>query len=292
MPKIFKDPLMHFLVGGLLLYGLITTLAPAAKYSDPSVIHVNDETLLLYLQYQDKAFDTPGARSALAALSHEARARLEADYIRDEVMVREAKELGLAANDEVIRKRLIQKMDFIMQGFAPVDQTIETSALENHFAANADLYRIDAEATFTHIFFNSEKHGATEALAAAKALLPQLNSKPVPFEEAGAYGDRFYFLRNYVKRSKKLVTDHFGSEMIDKLFANIPSGQWLGPFTSQYGAHLVLLRELKPPRTPVLADVADQVLADVRRERLDAARAAAVAKLTKKYTLQRSADAK
>ena len=288
MPKTLREPLVHFFIGGLFLYAVITALGPAATEGDASVIPVNDEALVLYLQYQDKAFDTPGAVKALAAMDIAARARLEADYIRDEVMVREAKALGLARNDEVIRRRLIQKMDFIMQGFAPIDQAIENNELNAYFTANTDLYKIGAEASFTHIFFNGEKRGAAEALAAAKALLPQLNGAAVPFEKAGAYGDRFYFLRNYVKRSRKLIADHFGNEMTTKVFANTASNQWIGPFISQYGAHLLLLREKTPPRAPALAEVSDQVLADIRRERTDKARAAAVGKLTKKYTLQRS----
>lgn len=288
MPNTLKEPLVHFFIGGLFLYAVIAALGPVVTKEDASVIPVNDEALVLYLQYQDKAFDTPSAVTALAAMDIATRARLEADYIRDEVMVREAKALGLARNDEVIRRRLIQKMDFIMQGFAPIDQTVGNSELDAYFAANTHLYTIGAEASFTHIFFNGEKRGTAEALTAAKALLPQLNGAAVPFEKAGAYGDRFYFLRNYVKRSRKLITDHFGGEMTADIFENTASNQWIGPFISQYGAHLLLLREKTLPRAPALAEVTDQVLADVRRDRTDKARAAAVAKLTKKYTLQRS----
>jgi len=288
MPNIFKEPLMHFFIGGLFLYGVILAAGPGTIDDDPTVIPVNDEVLLSYLQYQDKAFDTPSAKMALTAMDAETRARLESDYIRDEVMVREAKALGLAANDEIIRRRLIQKMDFIMQGFAPIDQPVESAEMDAYFAANKTQYQIDAEASFTHIFFNKEKRGAEQAYSAAAALIPQLNSDAVPFESAGDYGDRFYFLRNYVKRSKKLITDHFGSEMMVQIFENRPSAQWIGPFTSQYGTHLLLLREITPPRTPALAEVADQVLADVRRERLDKARTVAIKKLTEKYTLQRS----
>jgi len=288
MSKFFKEPLVQFLVGGLLLYAVITTVGPADTEDNPYIIPVNDNALLLYLQYQDKAFDTAGARKTLAALDAVARKRLEANYIRDEVLVREAKALGLNNNDEVIRRRLIQKMDFIVQGFAPVDQTIEASELEAHFAANIDLYKIEAEATFTHIFFSNEKRGTAEAVQAAQDLLPRLNSKATPFEKAGSYGDRFYFLRNYVKRPKRLISDHFGIEMTDQLFSHTPSNEWLGPFTSQYGTHLLLVRAIKPARAPDLAEVADRVLADLKRERLDAARVTAISKLAEKYTLQHS----
>jgi len=292
MPRIFKEPLMQFLIGGILLFGLISSVGPSPGEDDATVIQLGDEALLSYLQYQDKAFDTPSAKKALAAMDKETRTRLEANYIRDEVMVREAKALGLAENDEVIRRRLIQKMDFILAGFAPDQKTVSTAELEAYFAKNKDLYQIDTEATFTHIFFSNEKHGSEKAVAQATALLPQLNKEAVPFEKAGNYGDRFYFLRNYVKRSKKLVVDHFGSEMASSIFENTPSSQWLGPFMSQYGTHLVLLRKVAPARSPDLTEVADEVLADVRRERLDTVRAAAIAKLAEKYTLKRSGTSK
>ena len=292
MLKFIKEPLVQFLIGGAFFYAALSTFGLAEQDDDPHKIPVNDAALQQYLQFQDKAFNRAAAEKSLAILDAEARQQLEADYIRDEVMVREAVALGLDANDEVIRRRLIQKMDFILQGFSPTGEIVTAADIAAYFNQNADLYVLDADATFTHIFFNSEKRGSEDALNAANQLLPQLNRDAVPFEKAGNYGDRFYFLRNYVKRSRQLVTNHFGFDMTSDLFQRSPSDQWLGPFVSKYGAHLVLLRALNLARAPELAEVQDQIISDIRRDRSDTARRAAVAKLAKKYTVTRSEDKK
>jgi peptidyl-prolyl cis-trans isomerase C len=292
MPKLIKEPLVQFLIGGIFLYSLLAVFSAPVTEEDHYIIPVNESALLRYLQFQDKAFDSGGAKAALAAMDTTARDRLKADYIRDEVLVREAISLGLDKNDAVIRGRLIQKMDFILQGFMPPKQTIDDAEIAAYFKANSQNYQVDATATFTHVFFSKEKRGEVDAMQAAQNLLPLLNRGAVPFEKSGAYGDRFYFLRNYVTKPKRLLSDHFGSEMTAGIFAATPSDRWIGPFTSQYGTHLLLLRALAPSRTPRLAEVQGRVLDDLKRERRDGVRLKAITKLTKKYTLKHSVGAK
>jgi len=290
MPKLLKEPLFQFMIGGLFLYLMLAAFGPVVRENDPYVIPVNDDALLLYLQYQDKAFDTAGARKALNSLDAGSRVQLEQDYIRDEVMVREALALSLDTNDEVIRRRLILKMDYIVQGFGSGPQATAQKEIDAYFAAHRDAYQIEAEATFTHIFFNAEKRGAGEARQAAQDLLKTLNHDTVPFEQAGNYGDRFYFLRNYVTRPQRLVSDHFGAEMTEKIFEKIPSNQWIGPFTSKYGTHLLMIRHIAPGRSAELSEVRGLVTADLEREYQDKTRRAAIEKLTKKYTILRGED--
>jgi len=288
MVKLLKEPLVQFLIGGFFLYGALGFMgANSPAGNDPYRIEINDQVLALYLQYQDKAFDTATAQKALSALAPEARARLAEEYIRDEVMVREAVALGFDQNDEVIRGRLIQKMDFIVQGFAGVETAITEEQIEAFFVANQADYLLSAQATFTHIFFSGERRGTAEALGAASMLLPSLNDRQIPFENAGEYGDRFYFMRNYVTRPREFIASHFGTAMTDQVFT-ADAGLWVGPFASKYGAHLILLRDKQEAKVPLLADVAGRVLEDLRRNQGDFGRARAIKKLTEKYTLNYS----
>jgi len=292
MMKLIREPLLQFMLIGLLFYAAFAVFAPEnQRTTDAGTIRVNDEALAVYLQIQDKAFDREGAAKALSSLDAEGRRRLEAEFIRDEIMVREALKLGLDEGDEVIRGRLIQKMDFIMQGFAANEKTVSEADLLTYFTAHKQDYQRGAEATFTHIFFSIKNRSIEEATAEAATLLPILNQTAIAFEKAGEYGERFYFLRNYINRPKRLINDHFGPEMTAQIFAGEPNGKWAGPYQSQYGAHLVMLRNITPARSPELAEVADQVLADIRRARSDEERAKALEKLAEKYTITRDTKA-
>ena len=285
MMRIFKQPLVQFLLGGFVLYLLLVFASPD-EGPDDSIIVVDDGALLTYLQFQDKAFDESQARQILGTLDAEARARLIEEYVRNEVMVREAFAMGLDQNDDVIRQRLIQKMDFLFQGF--VDDTAVPSEQDQqaYFAANQDQYQQPAQATFTHIFFNSRNRERELAKADAEALLETLNADQVPFEDAGRYGDRFFFLRNYVNRSEQLITDHFGPEMTAALFAAEPGATWVGPFSSRFGEHLVMVRSTSPARGLTFEEAQDQVLEGMRRERRDEARRKAYEERAENYSVE------
>lgn len=291
MTKFLKEPLIQFVLGGAILYGLLFLFAPVQDGDDdPLSIRVDDERLLTYLQYQDKAFDGDQARQVLGALDADARQKLVDEYVRDEIMVREALALGLDQNDDVISQRLIQKMDFIFQGFAAPNEVITDDELSSYFSTNKKAYAEEAKATFTHVFYkNSEQPGA-EIQAQASAVLKELIANEVPFEGAGQYGDRFYFFKNYINRPELMVKSHFGEEAAEAIFERDALSSWFGPIRSTYGWHLFFVRSVQPPRIPDLAEVAGQVRADLLRERRDAVRREAFEKVAQKYTVAPAAE--
>lgn len=292
MARLLREPLVQFLIGGALLYAALALFSPEQlDPDDPYTIRVSDPALVTYLQYQDKAFDPASAQKILSGLSAPEKELLTEEFIRDEIMVREAFALGLDQNDEVIRQRLIQKMDFIFQGFPEDAAEISEAELTSYFEANQSQYEIPASATFTHIFYNTRTRTAEAAMTAAQDQIKAFTNQPASFEDAGEFGDRFYFLRNYVDRSQRMIEDHFGTEMADQIFNQVPNGTWAGPFTSKYGVHLVYLRDKTAARTPELAEVAGEVLADIERERRDKARKQAYAARAKAYTIEHASGA-
>lgn len=282
-----RQPLLQFLVGGLVLYVALAVASPDSEpQADDRVIIVDDASLLTFLQFQDKAFDEAQARAVLDGLDTDSRSRLIDEFVRDEIMVREALSLGLDENDDVIRQRLIQKMDFIFQGFEETNVALSPDEIEEYFEGHRDRYQQQAHATFTHVFVNARDRDRAAAKSEAQALLEQLNEQQVPLEEAGRYGDRFFFLRNYVDRSEQLIIDHFGAQMAAKLFSLDPSDQWVGPFSSQYGEHLVMLRNRVDARALTLDEVRQDVVDDLLRTRRDAARRKAYEERARRYSVE------
>jgi hypothetical protein len=285
MRSLLKEPLFQFLFIALLLL-LGERLINADDYAyDQYHIEVDDEVLLQFMQLRAKTFKPEEAQQALEALSAEDRQRLVDDYAREEALFRDAIELNLDKNDQIIRRRLIQKMDYLAQGFYDEAEPITEDDLRDYYAEHREEYKKPASATFTHVFVSSERHGVEQAQVIAAELQQTLNGEAVPFENAPRYGERFLYNRNYVNRDDDEIGSHFGDQFEQQLFAFEISDQWQGPVQSTYGWHLVLLVKNTPAYIPALKEIAANVLADAQREQQQQVKREAIDKLMAKYTI-------
>ena len=186
--------------------------------------------------------------------------------MREEVLHREAVALGLGEDDYVIRRRLVQKLEFITEGFAEAGAKVDQAALRRYFDANKADYYVEPFVTFTHVFFETEDRPREQAHTAAEKKLVELNRDGVPFAEAPQHGDRFLYHVNYVERTPDYVASHFGVPMAKAVFELEPNDFiWRGPFDSPYGVHLVLLTTNEPGRDPDLSELEGRVREDARR---------------------------
>ncbi len=267
--KIVKDPLAHFLALGLGLFLLFGLLNPdAGDSNDPKLIRVDRDALLTLIQFRAKTFQPEMAEARLESLSQEQLQSLIDDYVREEALYREAIALGLDANDYIIKRRMIQKIDFITQGFADVTIQIGNDDLKAYYDTNRDRYREQAFITFTHVFYSTEHRTAAEAEALAEEKLAMLQSDAALFSDAPKHGERFPYGVNYVERTHDYVKSYFGGDMVSALFSLDPAdGVWRGPFLSPHGAHLVMVVKRKDARHPPLDEVRDRVAADLTSER-------------------------
>lgn len=286
MSKILRDPLFHFAAAGLALFFLFSALGQAEGEADSSEIRVDRETMLTFIQYRTRSFDRGMAEQRLDALSEEDVNRLVDEYLREEVLYREGLGLGLDADDYVIRRRLIQKVEFLAEGFASAAVDLTEEDLRSYFEANKQDYFVAPSITFTHVYFDKAKHG-DDALRLAEEALVRLNAEHVPFSGAPGQGDRFPFHVNYVERTYDFVASHFGPEMTEKLFAlAAEDGVWQGVFKSPYGAHLVMVTSVSQGKDAVFEDVKTRVSQDARRARLEADKEAAIAQIASEYDIE------
>ena len=283
--KLIKEPLFQFLLIAFVLL-LAERLILGNSYNDDQYrIYVDDQVLQQYLQLRAKAFNQSEAKNALSKLSEDMRKQLVDDYIRDEVLFREALALNLDNNDQLIRRRLIQKMEYLSQGFYD-DIPVPTEAdLRQYYQKNPEIYRQPAEITFTHIFLKANQADLKNSQAAALKLLDQLNAQNVPFENAPRYGDRFLFNRNYVNREVNEVASHFGEAFQQQLFSLRESNNWQGPIVSDYGWHLVLIKKITASYIPDLEQISATVLADVTRNQHQARLSQTVDQLIEQYQI-------
>ncbi|TKB46323.1 peptidyl-prolyl cis-trans isomerase [Thalassotalea mangrovi] len=262
MHPILKQPLLHFLLIGLILSASYLTLQSEAQDTDGEVIQVNRDSLLSYMQYRNKSFNAERATELFDAMPADERAQLINDYVREEVLFNEAQKLGLDANDFVIRQRMIQKMTYLTQSLVETDKPLSESDLQEFYLAHKGQYVQSGTLTFTHIFFDF----STQSDEQLQQMRNQLNRDGVNASEALTLGQPFLFQRHYAKRNTDLIASHFGQDFIGQLDnAVVDNQQWQGPFRSSHGWHLVQLQARSEQQYLPFTEIRERIIADARQ---------------------------
>ena len=285
--QLFKDPLVHFLLAGLLLFLIFNIVSPNKGGYDPKTVIVDREAILVHVQNTSKMFDPALAAKKFDGMNEKEREALIKDYIREEVMFREATSLGLDKEDYVMRRRVIQKLDFITDDLIERSIKVDDDALNQYFKENKDDYYVEPFITFTHIFFDAEKHSNDDLVTLAADKKTELNKEQVIFSDSVKHGDRFHYHVNYVERTYDFIQSHFGDEMAEKVFSLTPSDKdWYGPFRSQYGTHLVMISKKQEGRYSTLEQVKRHVEMDFQREEKRKRKDETIAKIIEGYDVQ------
>jgi hypothetical protein len=203
------------------------------------------------------------------------------DEIQTEVEFREGLALGLDRDDEIIRRRIKQKLEFMTEDV--IDQAKPSDAvLQAYLDNHRDQFGAGPQIVFSQIYLDPSRHGDHLAADAGK-LLARLNSGDGRLDY-GVDSDTLPVPNDFEATALPDVTAMFGTEFAAAL-PKQPVGHWVGPIRSGYGQHLVLVREIKPGKPPELAEVRDQVLREYQAEHRAEANLAAYQKMRAKYVI-------
>lgn len=221
------------------------------------------------------------------------------DWLREEIYSREAAAMGLDGNDTIIRRRLVQKLRFLTEDLA-LNEAPTEAELSAFYAANEADYREPARYDFEHRYFSADRRAdpAADAAAALKQMLALSQSTATSATDSATpaagpanaateqLGDPFLLQRSFQARSVRQIGDLFGQGFADA-FAALPLNRWSGPVASAYGQHLIRVTNHLPGYQPPLADVQQRVLADLARNRREAANEAFYDDLRARYRVIR-----
>ena len=150
MRRILREPLLHFMIIGAAIFGADRALAGPAEDDDPRRVYMSaDMVELLARRHEDKTGQPVDA---------EARAALVDQFVRSEVLQREARALGLDRGDLVVQRRLAQKMEFLLESRASLDPPTDEELLAWR-DAHPDRYRRRDRLRFEQRLFSTERHG-------------------------------------------------------------------------------------------------------------------------------------
>lgn len=243
-----KEPFLHFLALGAILFGVDAWLRARAAAADARTrIEVTAGQIEQFREGYRRQFQHPPDEQELRGLI--------TAHLREEVLYREALAMGLERDDSIVRRRLAQKMEFLTADLvqaAPPDE----AALQRFFAAHAGQYARPGRVTFHQVFFSRQKRGAqaeTEAQAALAALAQGASEETL--------GDGFLHGFEFTEQTGDDLTALFGGAFTSQLAA-VATGTWSGPLTSAYGLHLVRVTGRTPAQAVELAAVRERVLRD------------------------------
>lgn len=264
LPGWTREPLVHFLIAGMLIYALLAWRGEEADPASRSIMVDREQQAQLALVFER----TMGRAPTDAELD----AQIER-FVREEVLYREALRLGLDREDAVVRRRMAQKMD-MLAGARIEAATPDEATLREWYNTHRERFASEAAYSFDQLWFDSERAArAAQATIAAGA-------------EAEGLGQPISLPLSVKAMPNAEVLSRFGIQFMQEL-GRLEAGQeWQGPIPSGLGWHLVRLELRDIGEAPPFEKVRQAVESDWRISTIDARKEAAYRLLRDAYSVK------
>jgi len=222
LKKLFQEPLLSFALIGAAFF-VIFSFADDSDRNNRIVIDQYDaEEIISKWKLQWNRLPT----------SNEFKGILD-NHIKQEIYYREALALNLDHNDEIIKRRMAQKMQFLAQSVtATVDPSNEE--LIAFMDAHKEDYMTEKKITFHQVLFSNDLRENPEK----DAEIALLNEKII--------GDSGPVKSIFILESFYQIRRHLGLEFATALDSVKQIQSWIGPVKSSFGFHLVQIEQIVP----------------------------------------------
>jgi len=265
MRQLLSEPILHFLLLGILLFAGYRWQAPGDSTGRVIVITqgVVDDLVIQHVAAR-------GREPSATELN-----RLIESYVHDEIFYREGVKLGLDRDDLVVKRRVRQKIELIEEDAST--RTPTDADLSAYLAANPARFAQPAVLTFEQVFLGSSTNGPDIVRAVAITYEALRNGT-----DPKRLGTPTLLPNSLIETPSDLVARDFGANFAAAL-ETIPIGEWSGPIDSSFGAHYVRVSDRTPAVAPPLGAVRDQVVREWENDRRLRARADAYGRMRREY---------
>ncbi len=259
-PRWLREPLLHFVLLGALLFAIDHVLV--SRQDDPRTIVVG------------AAVDAEARKVFKAARGHEPNAEelaaLRRVWLDNEVLYREGVALQVDRGDTAIRERVIFKSLSVIDASVKLPP-FDDAVLRKWFEAHRTKYDEPARYDFQEAVLSGDT-----SEAAVRAFVVDLNN--------GLPGDAKAGLRVFKSRPHDNLVQSYGADFAAALEASA-AGTWRA-LASRDGLRVVRLDAVTAPRPADFGALRNVVQQDWTDATLAEQRSAAVRALTKKYTVK------
>ena len=270
--QLLREPLLHFAVVGAILFGGYSWFSkPSEGTAAVGPVRIGEgDVRWLRQTWSSQWLREPSAEELKGLVD---------DLLNEKLMAREAEAVGLGEDDTIIRRRLAQKLKFLVEDTVQLAEPSETE-LRQFYAANLTHFETPAKLSFQQVYFNPE--GRADAATDAEVALAELTAQG---QTHPAAGDRLLFGDDYNDTDELVLSGMFGADFTRRVFALQP-GAWRGPVQSGYGFHLVFVSRRTPKAPKPFETVRDEVLAEWRATRQTQLNRDYLVELRKKYGVE------
>lgn len=240
--RLIKEPFVHFLLLGFLIFAVYFWVN-RNQVDDNQIVIDQEEYSHLKNLWSMQWKKEPGKSDIQALVDR---------YIRQEIFYREALALNLDHNDEIIKKRLSQKMEAVASDLNTLTQPPTVEQLKKYFNEHPELFKQPPSYAFKQVLFPVGEDDSPQDVNVVLKKLQQ--GKSIPESDLNRLG----VPSEWSVTSVNDLDNAFGggfAQALDKL----PVQQWVGPVTSGFGQHLVFIEQKESTQLPVFEDVKDIV---------------------------------
>jgi hypothetical protein len=263
---------MHFLALGALVFLVFHLITSRGETQDGKIVVTRGKIEQLVTGFS-RTWQRPPTQQELDGLVE--------DYVREEVLCREAMAMGLDKDDTIVRRRMRQKLEFLTEDTAAAAPSTDAD-LKEWLDKHPDKFRVEPTFAFSQLFFKASPTG-DNASAAASKLLAQLDSAGESVA-AAELGDTTLLPPQLPLSRIDEIASVFGDEFARRI-AQLERGRWVGPIQSGYGWHLVYVSERTEGRPKPLSQVREAVQRDWLVARHKEIVDATYSKLREKYAI-------
>ena len=233
--QLINEPTVHFFMIAVVVF----IVYAISNLNGDDVIELDQREIDARILMQEMVSGQP--------LTSEQQEFITASYVEEQILVKEAVELGLD-NDARIHDMLAQKMRHVLSG----DIIQPTPAeLESFYSSNSELYRAPATVSVDELILDTRNEIPIEIQTLisegvnSDEILEMASGSSAPLPNA-----------NHLD-----LSNIFAPEFADAVFQS-QGNEWIGPFSSNRGQHFLKIIERSEERIPPMAEIADRVRLD------------------------------